>query len=219
VKEIVESLELVVKNNENIVVASTSESKKNLQREVMGEKLDRMNRKERKELAESFKGTDRILYDKILESKYSIDDYLDEKGLNFFEAIVGKMVISNMEKVKMRNEKFFSIPEVREIIAKSQKEHNKVIEGAKNYIIRMEGEKEKLEKSKQEAIEAGKKEANEELNKEKTTHQKEINNLTTSQAKEKEEIKKTFETEKEKLAREKEELNEKLTNFLNKEQE
>jgi chromosome segregation ATPase len=154
-----------------------------------------MKPKERKELAESFSGVDRILYDRLEKKTGTLQE---NAGMVVFASLsatvmgilplTGTVVapaLNTIDNLKIELEKHFSVDEVKEIIAESQKEHNKVIEGAKNYIIRMTEEQERLEKSKQEAIEAGKKEANEKLSEQAKESKEKINNLTNDLTKEK----------------------------------
>jgi len=116
-------------------------------------------------------------------------------------------------------EKSFSVAEVKEIIAESQKEHNKVIEGAKNYIIRMTEEKKEVEEANEQLIKEGEKKINEKLSEQTKENNEKINNLKNSLTKEKAEAEKKLETEKNRLILEKEGLEGKLANFHNKEKE
>src|SRR4051794_9589481 len=105
-----------------------------------------MKPKEREELAESFSGVDRILYDRLTKKVGTLQrptgNVINDNIFGFVPIFGGVLNLTETNKadnLRIELEKSFQVNEVKEIIAESQKEHNKVIEGAKNYIIRMEG--------------------------------------------------------------------------------
>src|SRR4051812_102695 len=65
--EITENIDKIIAENKKLSVVSSSESKRNLELEIKENKLYHMIPKDRTELAESFSGIDRILYDRLEE--------------------------------------------------------------------------------------------------------------------------------------------------------
>lgn len=155
-KEIInvsKSLDLIIKDSENLKVDFTSESERDLVQTTGPHYCDnylyRMKPKERQELAKEFTGLDRILYDRLLKkvgTKQIPTSMITFTSIFSFVPIAGGVVSSAVttecDNYAIALEKSFSISEVKEIVAESQTEYLKTIQRAKNYLITMDNRRE-----------------------------------------------------------------------------